>query len=251
MNSSKGRVTTKWSELAPLPQTAKDSSQVSFGFNVGGLLVGSDLKTEIVVVSAHYDHLGKSGKRFYPGADDNASGTATVLEVAAVFDSLAQQGVRSRRSVLFVLFSGEEAGLLGSLFFVNNSPIPLRQFVADLNIDMIGRTDQEHRKNPDYCYLIRDQQSAPLQNIAEAANRQTVNLALNKEGYDTVNDPERFFYRSDQYNFAKLGIPALFFTSGQHADYHQFSDTADKIDYDTLRKRATLIFQTAWRVANE
>ena len=242
---------TKRSELVPLPQTAKDSSGVLFGFNVGGLLIGTDLKTEIVVVSAHYDHLGKSGNRFYPGADDNASGTATVLEVAAVFDSLARQGVKSRRSVLFLLFSGEEAGLLGSSFFVINSPIPLRQLVADLNVDMVGRVDWAHRKNPDYCYLIRNSQSAPLQNVAEAVNSQTVGLALNKGGYDAKNDPEQFFYRSDHYNFAKLGIPALFFTSGQHPDYHQPSDTADKINYDALQKRATLIFQTAWRVANE
>lgn len=245
------RATTKRSELVPLPQTAKDSSKVSFGFNVGGLLIGNELKTEIVVVSAHYDHLGKSGNRFYPGADDNASGTATVLEVAAIFDSLARQGVRSQRSVLFLLFSGEEVGLLGSLFFVYNSSIPLRQLKANINTDMIGRVDQLHRRTPDYCYLIRDDQSAPLQQIAEAANRQTSGLALNEGGYDTANDSEQFFYRSDQYNFAKLGIPALFFTSGQHTDYHQFSDTADKINYEALRKRATLIFQTAWRVANE
>lgn len=251
MYGSNAPVTTSRRELVPLPQTAKDSSKVLFGFNVGGLLIGGDLKTEIVVISAHYDHLGKSGNRFYPGADDNASGTATVLEVAAVFDSLARQGVRSRRSVLFVLFSGEEAGLLGSLFFVYNSPIPLQQFKADLNVDMVGRVDQAHQKSSDYCYLIRDKQSAPLQNIAEAVNRKTVGLALNRGGYDTDNDPEQFFYRSDQYNFAKLGIPALFFTSGQHPDYHQYSDTADKINYNALKKRATLVFQTAWRVANE
>ncbi len=238
-------------ELVPLPRTAKDSSRVSIGYNVGGLLMGTDLKQEVVVISAHYDHLGETNSRVFYGADDNASGTATALAIASVFDSLAQQGVRARRSVLFLLFSGEEEGLLGSIHYVNNSSIPLSQLVCNLNIDMVGRVDNSHRRKPDYCYLIRDERGEKLQKAAEAANRASVNLALNEGGYDVRNDPERFFYRSDQYNFAKFGIPALFFTSGQHADYHQLSDTADKINYDVLQKRATLIFQTAWLLANE
>lgn len=242
--------TYKRNELAPLPLTAKDSNRVSFGDNLAGLLIGTDLKQEVVVLSAHYDHLGRSGRQVFHGADDNASGTATVLSVAAVFDSLARQGIKPRRSVLFVLFSGEEGGLLGSQYFVANSPIPLNQFVCDLNVDMIGRVDEAHRKKPDYCYIIKDNQGSELQLMAETANRQSVNLAINEGGYDTKNDPDRHFYRSDHYNFAKLGIPVLFFTSGQHPDYHQPSDSADKIDYDILEKRATLVFQTAWRVAN-
>ncbi len=242
--------TYKRNELAPMPLTAKDSSRVFFGDNVAGLLVGTDLKREVVVVSAHYDHLGQSGGRVFHGADDNGSGTATVLSVAAVFDSLARQGVRPRRSILFVLFSGEEGGLIGSQYFVANSPIPLNQFVGDLNVDMVGRVDYAHRKKPDYCYLIRGNQGSELQLIAERANQQSVNLALNQGGYDTKNDPERHFFRSDHYNFALSGIPVLFFTSGQHPDYHQPSDTADKIEYDVLQKRATLVFQTAWSMAN-
>ncbi|MVM39127.1 M20/M25/M40 family metallo-hydrolase [Spirosoma sp. HMF3257] len=242
--------TYKRHELAPAPLTAKDSSKVLFGDNVAGLLVGTDLKKEVVVVSAHYDHLGRVGGRTFHGADDNASGTATVLSIAAVFDSLAQQGIRPRRSILFLLFSGEEGGLLGSNYFVYNSPIPLNQFVGDLNVDMVGRIDYEHRKKPDYCYLITDIQGKELQKAAEAANQQSVNLVLNRGGYDVENDPKQYFYRSDHYNFAKQGVPALFFTSGEHADYHQTSDTADKIVYDALQKRATLVFQTAWRVAN-
>lgn len=242
--------TYKRYELAALPSTAKDSSKVLFGDNIAGLLVGTDLKQEVVVLSAHYDHLGRSGKQVYPGADDNASGTATVLSLAAVFDSLAQQGIRPRRSILFVLFSGEEAGLLGSQYFVTNSPIPLNQFACDLNVDMVGRVDDEHRRKPDYCYLIRGNQGSELQTTAETVNEQSVNLALNTGGYDTKNDPNQYFYRSDQYNFARFGVPALFFTDGQHPDYHQPTDTADKIVYDVLQKRATLVFQTAWRIAN-
>ena len=242
--------TYKRDELVPLPLTAKDSSRVSFGDNLAGLLIGSDLKQEVVVLSAHYDHLGKSGRQVFHGADDNASGTATVLSVAAVFDSLARQGIRPRRSILFVLFSGEEGGLLGSQYFLTNTPIPLNQFVCDLNVDMIGRVDEAHRGKPDYCYLIRGDQGSELQLIAEKANRQSVNLALNKGGYDTKNDLDQHFFRSDHYNFAKLGIPVLLFTSGQHSDYHRPSDTADKIEYNVLQKRATLVFQTAWSVAN-
>ncbi|GAB4027072.1 M28 family peptidase [Spirosoma koreense] len=244
------RVTYKKYELTPVSLTASDSSQVYLGHNVAGLRVGTDLKQEVLVLSAHYDHLGFSGGRIFHGADDNASGTATVLSIAALVDSLAQQGIRPRRSLLFVLFSGEEGGLLGSDFFLQNSPIPLKQLVCDLNVDMIGRVDYHHRTNPDYCYLLTGEQATTLLNVVEIANKQSVNLALNREGYDTKTDPQQYFYRSDQYNFFKHGIPALFFTSGEHADYHKPSDTADKINYEVLQKRATLIFQTLWRLAN-
>lgn len=203
--------TYKRYELADPPLTAKDSSRVLFGDNVAGLLMGTDLKREVVVLSAHYDHLGSSGRQVFHGADDNASGTATVLSMAAVFDSLARRGIRPRRSILFVLFAGEEGGLLGSQYFVTNSPIPVSQFVCDLNVDMVGRVDYAHRKKPDYCYLITNEQGRNLQQTAETANRQSVSLALNEGGYDTKNDPDRHFSRSDHYNFARLGIPVLFF----------------------------------------
>lgn len=246
-----GKPTYKRHELAPLPVTARDSSHVSLSHNVGGLLMGTDLKQEVVVLSAHYDHLGKVGKRIYHGADDNASGTATILSVASVFDSLARQGVRPRRSILFLLFSGEEGGLLGSQYFVANSPIPLHQLICDLNVDMVGRADDYHSKKPNYCYLITGSQMNGLASLASRANDQSVHLALNDGGYDTDSDPKQYFYRSDHYNFVKVGIPALFFSDGEHSDYHQPSDTADKIDYELLQKRATLVFQTAWLVANE
>ncbi|GAB4028693.1 M28 family metallopeptidase [Spirosoma gilvum] len=238
-------------ELAPLPITAKDSNNVSLSHNVGGLLIGTDLKQEVVVLSAHYDHLGKVGKRVYHGADDNASGTATILGVASVFDSLARQGIRPRRSILFLLFSGEEGGLLGSQYFVTNSPIPLNQLICDLNVDMVGRVDNYHHKKPNYCYLINGNQTNELLRMAKQANEQSVHLGLNEGGYDTQSDPNQYFYRSDHYNFVKAGVPALFFSDGEHSDYHQTSDTADKIDYDLLQKRATLVLQTAWLIANE
>jgi Zn-dependent M28 family amino/carboxypeptidase len=238
-------------ELAPLPQTADDSSRTLFGQNVGGLIIGTDLKQEVVVISAHYDHLGAEGKRIFYGADDNASGTATVLGVSAVFDSLRQVGIRSRRSILFVLFSGEESGLLGSSYFIYNSPLPLSQLVCDLNVDMVGRVDDAHRKKPNYCYLLTNKEGQKLQRVAENSNAQSVNLAINEGGYDTVNDPEQYFSRSDHYNFARNNIPALFFTNGTHIDYHKLTDTADRINYEVLAKRATLVFQTAWTLANQ
>lgn len=244
------RATYKKHELVPPPQTVQDSSHMLFGDNVAGLLVGTDLKQEIVVLSAHYDHLGRSGGRIFHGADDNASGTASILSIASVFDSLARQSIRPRRSVLFVLFSGEEGGLLGSDYFVDNSPIPLQQMVCDINVDMVGRVDYAHRKKPDYCYVITGRQGNSLLKEVESVNKQSVNLALNQGGYDTESDPKQYFYRSDHYNFFESGIPVLFFTSGEHSDYHQPSDTADKINYEVLQKRATLIFQTAWSLAN-
>ncbi len=238
-------------ELVPFPQTANDSSRTLFGQNVGGLIIGTDLKQEVLVISAHYDHLGAEGKRIFYGADDNASGTATILGVSAVFDSFRQAGIKSRRSILFVLFSSEEGGLLGSSYFIYNSPLPLSQFVGDLNVDMVGRVDDAHRKKPDYCYLLTNKEGQKLQRVAENANAQSVNLAINEGGYDTVNDPEQHFYRSDHYNFAKKGIPVLFFTNGSHIDYHKPSDTPDRINYGVLAKRATLVFQTAWVLANQ
>jgi len=237
-------------ELADGPLSRQDSSRALFGINLGGLLPGLDLRKEIIVVSAHYDHIGASGGLIYHGADDNASGTAAVLGVAALFDSLAQTGLHSRRTVLFVLFSGEENGLLGSAYFVAHPPASLAQFVCALNADMVGRVDNAHRRAPDYCYVLTDTNGSNLKKTVEQVNAQTVQLALNQDGYNTNEDPEQFFRRSDQYNFARLGIPVLFFTNGSHSDYHRPTDTAKRIRYDVLQKRATLLFQTVWALAN-
>jgi len=240
-------VVAKRSELSNPPSA--ENSQVLFAHNVGGLLVGSDLKNEVIIISAHYDHLGKQGNLIYNGADDNASGTASVLAIAAAFDSLAQQGIRPRRSVLFLLFSGEEGGLVGSKYFVDNSPIPMSQIVCNLNVDMVGRTDWEHRRKNNYCYLITGKSATELKQTIETANQQTVKLSIDYR-YDSENDPSQFYYRSDHYNFAKKGIPIAFFMDGEHPDYHQPSDTANKINYKILQKRATLVFQSAWMMAN-
>jgi Zn-dependent M28 family amino/carboxypeptidase len=242
--------TYKQYNLTNAPRTVRDSSSVLFGDNVAGVLIGDDLKQEIVVLSAHYDHLGRQEGVFYPGADDNASGTATVLSIAAVFDSLAQAGIKPRRSVLFVLFSGEEGGLVGSQYFMNNSRVSPTQFVADLNIDMVGRVDYAHRRKPDYCYITAGgSNSNLLRSAVTQANQQSVRLYVDLS-YDSKNGLNQYFPRSDQLNFVLAGVPAVWFFDGQHPDYHQPTDTADRINYDVLQKRATLVFQTAWLLAN-
>lgn len=236
-------------ELVYQPLPNKSDPKVLFGHNVAGLLIGTDLKQEIIVLSAHFDHLGVSDGRIFHGADDNASGTATILSAAAVFDSLARQGIRPRRSILFVLFSGEEGGLIGSEYFIRNSPIPLQQLVCDLNVDMVGRVDHQHKEKPDYCYLLAGKQDHSLREAVGIANKQSVAIELDYT-YDTENDPNQYFFRSDQFNFAQAGVPVLFFMDGKHPDYHKSSDTADKIVYEVLQKRATLVWQTAWLLAN-
>ena len=222
------------------------------GSNVLGYVEGTDpqLKNEVVVVSAHYDHLGMRGNSIFNGADDNGSGSSMVMELAQAFSEAKKAGVGPRRSVLFLLVSGEEKGLLGSEFYSKHPVFPLENTVADVNVDMIGRTDKKHRNNPNYIYVIgADRLSTMLHKINEAANQQFVNLELDYT-YNAEDDPNRFYYRSDHYNFAKHGIPSVFFFSGTHEDYHRPTDTADKIMFDKMVKIGQLIFYTTWELAN-
>lgn len=222
------------------------------GSNVLGFVEGTDpnLKHEVVVVSAHYDHLGQRGSSIFNGADDNASGTSMVMELAQAFAEAKKAGVGPLRSVLFLLVSGEEKGLLGSEFYTNYPLFPLENTVANVNVDMIGRTDKKHRNNPNYIYVIgADRLSTMLHKINEAANQQFVHLELDYT-FNAEDDPNRFYYRSDHYNFAKNGIPSVFFFSGTHEDYHRPTDTMDKIMYDKMVKIGKLIFYTTWELAN-
>jgi Peptidase family M28 len=222
------------------------------GNNVMGFVEGSDpvLKKEIVVVSAHYDHLGKQNKDIYRGADDNASGTSTVLEITQALMEAKKQGVNPKRSVLCMLVTGEEKGLLGSKYYVTHPVFPLEQTVADVNIDMVGRTDEKYKNNPNYIYVIgADKLSTELHEINEDMNKKHTNLTLDYT-YNDENDPNRYYYRSDHYNFAERGIPAIFYFNGTHDDYHQPSDTMDKINFDKMTLIAKLAFHTAWEIAN-
>lgn len=223
------------------------------GSNVIGFIEGTDpiLKNEYVFVTAHYDHLGVADSTvIYHGADDNASGTSGVIEIARAFAEAKKQGIGPKRSVVCMLVSGEEKGLLGSKFYVEFPIFPLDKTVVDVNIDMIGRVDNAHDGNPNYIYVIgSDRLSTDLHKINEEVNERFVKLELDYK-YNAPDDPNRFYERSDHYNFAERGVPAIFYFNGTHADYHKPTDTSDKINFNALAKRAQLAFCTAWDVAN-
>ncbi|PWN71256.1 peptidase M28 [Chryseobacterium phosphatilyticum] len=217
--------------------------------NILAFIEGSEKPEEIVVVSAHYDHVGIKNGVVYNGADDDGSGTVAVMEIAKAFQQAKNAGKGPKRSVLFLHVTGEEHGLFGSEYYSENPVFPLANTVVDLNIDMIGRDDPGNR-GKQYVYVIgSDMLSSQLKVINEAANKRTNNLELNYK-YDDLNDPEQLYYRSDHYNFAKHNIPVAFFFDGIHEDYHKPTDDPEKIDYPLLQKRAQLIFTTAWDIAN-
>ena len=219
--------------------------------NVVAFIKGSEFPEEIVVISAHYDHVGMDADgNIYNGADDDGSGTVSILEIAEAFKEAQNDGYQPRRSILFLHVTGEEKGLLGSDYYTKNPIFPLENTVTDLNTDMIGRIDPKHEDNPNYIYLIgSDKLSTQLHELSEEVNNKYTQFDLDYT-YNDDNDPNRFYYRSDHYNFAKHNIPVIFYFNGTHADYHQPTDTPDKIEYDLMARRAQLIFYTAWEVAN-
>ena len=219
--------------------------------NVVAFIKGSVYPDEILVVSAHYDHLGmdKDGE-VYNGADDDGSGTVAVMAIAEAFQKAVEEGNGPKRSILFLHVTGEEKGLLGSKYYVNFPIFPLANTVSNLNIDMIGRSDEANEKDPNYIYLIgSDKLSTELHNLSEEMNNKFTKLKLDYK-YNLDSDPNRFYYRSDHYNFAKNNIPVIFYFNGTHENYHRTSDTPDKINYELLAKRTKLVFYTAWEIAN-
>ena len=238
-------------------------AKASFGFdkyrsetnasNVLGVIEGTDKKDEYVFLTGHYDHLGKHDGKIYYGADDDGSGTCAVIEMAAAFAKATADGFRPRRTLVFMTVSGEEKGLWGSEYYSDHPVYPLEKTSVDLNTDMIGRIDTE-RKTDDtlnYVYVIgHDKLSSDLPVINEGANNKYTQLKLDYK-YDDPADPNRIYFRSDHYNFARKGVPILFFYDGMlKADYHKPSDTVDKINWDLYEKRARMIFTTAWEIAN-
>lgn len=218
--------------------------------NVLGYVEGSDLKNEVIVITAHYDHLGTDGKVIYYGADDDGSGTVAVMELAEAMMTAKKEGHGPRRSLLFMTVSGEEKGLLGSEYYTSHPVLPLQNTVANLNIDMIGRLDKKYADDPNYIYLIGSNKlSTELHAISESANSNYINLKLDYT-YNEPNDPNRFYYRSDHYNFAKNNIPVIFYFNGVHEDYHKPTDTVDKINFQKMEKITRLVFYTAWDLAN-
>jgi hypothetical protein len=248
---------TKRVSLSVTVKTDETHSQ-----NVVGILEGSDpvLKNEYVAIGAHYDHVGMNPywngeDKIWNGADDDGSGTVAVLSMAEAFSKGA---VRPKRSILFVWVAGEEKGLWGSEYFTDNPTVPIGSIVAQLNIDMIGRAQKEGDDNPtnkllpkpDEVFLIGSKMmSTELGEISESVNKSFLNMSFNYK-YDDPKDPEQFFYRSDHYNFARKGIPIIFYMDGNHADYHQTSDSVEKIDFVNMEKIARTIFATGWELAN-
>ncbi|MEP1983729.1 MAG: M28 family metallopeptidase, partial [Maribacter dokdonensis] len=220
--------------------------------NVVAIIKGSEKPNEFLVISSHLDHIGISGDgQINNGADDDGSGTVALLEIAEAFKNAADAGKGPKRSIVFLHVTGEEKGLLGSQYYTDVDPIvPLEHTVANLNIDMIGRIDPKREGDRNYIYLIgSDKLSIELHNLSEEVNKKFMNIELDYT-YNDENDPNRFYYRSDHYNFAKNNIPIIFYFNGTHADYHKPSDTPDKINYDLLENRTRLVFYTAWEIAN-
>ncbi len=222
--------------------------------NVLGYLEGTDKKDEVIVITSHYDHIGKldsgEGDLINNGADDDGSGTVAVMALAKVFTKAKADGKGPRRSILFMTVTGEEKGLLGSDYYAKNPIFPLANTVVNLNIDMVGRTDPAHEGKDPYVYVIgSDRLSSELHKISESINQEYTKLDFDYL-YNAEDHPDRIYYRSDHWNFAKNDIPIIFYFDGIHADYHKPSDEVDKIEFDNLQKRAQVVFYTAWELAN-
>lgn len=231
--------------------------------NVVGILEGSDpvLKNEYVAIGAHYDHVGMNPftpgpDKIWNGADDDGSGTVAVLNMAEAF---AKGALRPKRSILFIWHAGEEKGLWGSEHFSNHPTVPITSIIAQLNLDMIGRFqnpgDENHPQNknlpkPNEVFTIgATMMSTDLGKLSDEVNKSFLNLNFNTK-YDAPDHPEQFFYRSDHFNYAKKGIPIIFYMDGSHADYHQVSDSIEKINFEQMEKVARTIMATGWTLAN-
>lgn len=222
------------------------------GRNILGYIEGTNplVKDELIVLTAHYDHIGQKGVDINNGADDNGSGTTVVLEVTEALAKARKEGVGPQRSVLCMLVTGEEKGLLGSKYYSENPVFPLENTIVNVNIDMVGRVDEQYTDEPEYIYVIgSDRLSHDLHVINETVNQKYERLILDYK-YNDEADPNRFYYRSDHYNFAAKGVPAIFFFNGTHADYHRPSDTVEKIRFDIMEKRGRHIFYLVWDLAN-
>ena len=250
---------TQWKEVnkgnyvAELKIGATKIAETLESSNVIGVLPGTDKNEEYVFITGHYDHLGKVGDVIWYGADDDGSGTVSVMQMAEAFTTAAKKGSKPRRTIIFMTVSGEEKGLLGSEYYSDHPTVDLSKATADLNIDMVGRVDTE-RKTGDtlnYVYVIgHDKLSSDLPVINEGVNNKYTNLVLDYK-YDDPNDRNRIYFRSDHYNFARKGVPILFFYDGMLlADYHKPTDTIEKINFDLMEKRVRMIFHTGWEIAN-
>jgi hypothetical protein len=245
-STKKPRVVTRFSG------TLNEDNELLQSSNVLAFIPGSDpiLSKEVVVITAHYDHIGIENGVVYNGADDDGTGTVALLEIAEAFMAAKREGHSPRRSILIMTVSGEEKGLLGSSYYVGHPVISLENTVADLNIDMIGRNDIAHEDTTNYIYIIGSNMlSTDLHRANEKANQQYTGLTLDYK-FNRLDDPNQFYYRSDHYNFAKNNIPSIFYFSGVHEDYHQPGDDIEKINFLKVERVARLVFHTVWEIAN-
>ena len=220
------------------------------GKNVLATIEGMKYPEEYVIVSAHYDHLGKRGDNIFNGADDNGSGTTAILNIADAYANACIEGFCPDRTIVFLWVCGEEKGLLGSRYYADNPVYPLENTIVNVNIDMVGRIDEKYASGERYVYVIgSDRLSATLHKLNEMVNDRFGGLVLDYT-YNDENDPNKYYYRSDHYNFAEKGIPAIFFFNGVHKEYHQPSDTVEKISFDALNYRSRFIFHLIWELAN-
>ena len=256
-NSQPGTVMVK----IPVAFSAASAETDVRAENVLGYLEGSDpkLKNEVLVITGHYDHIGlnkdpNAADKVYNGADDDGSGTTGVLLMAEAFSKAKKAGKGPKRSILFMTVVGEEKGLLGSEWYSEHPVFPVANTIADLNTDMIGRIGEEYLNKPDsanYIYSVGSfKLSTELGQIAEKMNDTYTKMKLDYK-YDDPKDPEQIYYRSDHYNFAKLGIPVIFYYDGMLGkDYHGLGDEISKINWDLLAKRAKLSYYIGWELAN-
>jgi hypothetical protein len=242
--------------------TVKTTSETLASQNVVGVIEGSDpvLKGEYVALGAHYDHTGTSTNAapgtdaIFNGADDDGTGTVALLAMA---EALGKAPRRPRRSAIFVWHMGEERGLWGSRYFTTFPTVPIDKIVAQLNIDMIGRSKAEGDTNPrdkdlsgpNELYVIGSKMmSTELGELSEAVNNAYLKMSFNYK-YDDPKDPERFFYRSDHIQYARKNIPIIFYFTGVHADYHQLSDEVSRIDFPKFEKVTRTVYMTLWEIA--
>lgn len=237
----------------PIPASflnARHNENLPDSENIWAFIEGSEKPNEVLVISAHYDHVGIQNGEVYNGADDDGSGTVAILQMAKAFAKAKKDGHGPKRSILFLHVTGEEHGLHGSRYYSENPLFPLTSTIADINIDMIGRRDTEHAKTNNYVYVIgADRLSTDLHKAVVSQNDKYIKMDLDFK-FNDPKDPNRFYERSDHYNFAKHGIPAVFFFNGVHEDYHGKDDIAEKIEFDALTKRTQLAFVVAWELAN-
>ncbi|WP_458626046.1 M28 family metallopeptidase [Winogradskyella sp. PC D3.3] len=232
-----------------VPRTALPNN-LNASQNVIAFIEGAEFPEEYVYIMAHSDHEGIVNGEIFNGADDNGSGTSALLEISEAFNQATKEGHRPKRSVVFLHVTGEEVGLYGSKFYSENPIFPIENAIATLNMDMIGRVDDRHKDDENYIYIIgSDRKSSELHYITQKANSTFTNINLDYQ-YNDESDSNHYYYRSDHYNFALKDVPVIFFFNGEHEDYTKPTDTADKINYPLLEKRAKLVFATAWYLAN-